>query len=158
MRSERVLLESDLENLLSEQTQELIRQYIRESIDDLLQEGLEAGLNIRSVLIEREAAELIASYRLVTCDPVGKIIRADWAHPEVLGLITKSVDAGEKTQVLVFGVAENPDWDFDLKRPIVLGNDGKPVQAFTASFSVITRVGRPLAKDSFLTAIESPIK
>jgi hypothetical protein len=158
MQPDRILLERDLAELISKQTQELIQQVISDHLDNMLQEGLESGLNIRSIYVEKEAAETINAHRLVACDQSGKIITANWERPNAIGLVTQSVTAGETVKVLVFGVVRHDGWRFDLTRPIVLNNAGQPVQSDVSFFPVLTRVGRPLSVDSFLAAIESPIR
>ncbi|MDR2117379.1 MAG: hypothetical protein LBP87_13460 [Planctomycetaceae bacterium] len=114
--------------------------------------------SVETVTLEKVAAEAINGHRLVACDSDGKIITADWEHPEVLGLITQSVAAGGTVPVIVFGIVKHEGWSFDLVHPILLANDGKPVQSLISSYPVITRVGRPITTDSFLVTIELPLK
>jgi hypothetical protein len=111
-----------------------------------------------TITIEKEAAETINGHRLVACNQSGKIITATWNYPEVIGLITRAVSAGEKVLVIVFGVVKHEGWSFDLVRPILLSNDGRPVQDTITSYPVITRVGKPIATDSFLVTIELPLR
>jgi hypothetical protein len=110
-----------------------------------------------TITIEKEAAMSISGHRLVSCDVSGKIVLADWEHPGVIGLITQAVEAGSKVRVVVFGVVKHiGGWSFDLVRPILLNNQGEPVQSNVSNYPVITRVGRPVSVDSFLVTVELP--
>jgi hypothetical protein len=111
-----------------------------------------------SAAINAVTATPISVHRLVTFDDSGKIIIADFEHPQVIGLTMQAAaEAGTSVSVLLFGVVQDLGWDFNPLDPIVLDDNGRPVQANVSTFPVVTRVGKAVTATSFLLDIELPI-
>jgi hypothetical protein len=155
MDPKRILTEDDLGFLSDDSTQSLIEEIIRARIDAIFEEGLDDAWNLSASTIEREAAEAVPSHHFVAADENGRIIRAGYENPGVIGFIKTAVGPGEKVPVYVSGVFSNPSWDFRRGSPLVLGQFGEPIHLPVQS--VLVFVGMPVDTHTFVMRIDTPI-
>jgi hypothetical protein len=111
-----------------------------------------------SATIDETAASPIGMHRLVSRNDSGKIVLANFENPHVIGLTLQAASqAGAVVSVLLWGMVYDTGWSFNLTHPVVMNNNGQPVQETVNTYPVVVRVGRVVSATSFFLDIESPI-
>jgi hypothetical protein len=100
------------------------------------------------------AAENISAYHFVAVDENNQLINAGSQHPRPIGMIKTAVLIGETAAVYTTGVFTSSGWDFELNKPLLLGNFGEPTQ--TDVQSVIVYVGTVIDPHTFVMRISEP--
>jgi hypothetical protein len=147
----KVILEEDLLSALRDQALPIIEQAVKDNLADIVANNLETR---RIIIRAARAAEDINSFRLVAFDDSGRIVRASWDYPRVVGVVMEPVVSGTNVPVIVFGEVTSGSWSFDSTRGLDVflgGNTGFPVQkADLSESSTLVKIGMMTGSTTFL--------
>lgn len=118
--------------------------------------GAQPEIPVVEQSVKAVAAMTINGHRFVAYRD-DRLVLADHDHPNVLGIIVRSVVADEEVEVITAGTVSNVGWNFLQDRPILLGTDGRPTQSVSDPMRFILGVGIPTSSHAMSIRIGSPV-
>lgn len=120
---------------------------------------IQDALSSKTLILEKTASENISALKLVYLDSSSSVSLANNTSElqgTVAGVAINSATAGNTVKILVFGIAEDSFFNYNINERLFLGINGE-ITATQPSSGVLTSIGFGLGAGAIQIGIDKPV-